>query len=109
MLAALELPSEGSRAKAADYREGILILLHKKFSHERIAQFLRAEGVKISQTAISSYLRKHSPTDAELTCIRRMLAERANAEPNGGKSNCEPSESRKLVRKRLTEPDDNTD
>ncbi len=76
---ALAAADRTSRAKAVDYREAILILLLKNFSQDRIAEFLRGEGVKISQSAISTYLQKHPPTDAEVARLRQKLAEQDGA------------------------------
>jgi hypothetical protein len=87
--AAITMQSRESRAKAADYREAILILRLKSFSQERIAAFLSAEGVKISQPAVSTYLRKHPPTEAEVARIKEMLA----AQPA---MRCDPEPGREI-------------
>lgn len=63
---AVALPKKPSRHKAAEYREVILVLAQKNLGHREISAFLEERGIRIHQTAISRYLRKHPPTQEEV-------------------------------------------
>jgi hypothetical protein len=108
--AAHAAPRRRSRLKAADYREAILILLGKNFSHEEIARFLRNEGVEINQTAISRYLRTHPPTETERRNVVSMPPEQDSAITSDAERRQKPEQLVARVRKeRPTEPEDDTD
>ena len=104
-------PRRSSRLKAADYREAILILLAKNFSHEEIARFLRNVGVDINQTAISRYLRTHPPTETEQQNVASMPPEQDGATANYAERRRKREELLAAARKeRGTEPEeDDTD
>jgi IS30 family transposase len=107
--AALALPAQPSHIKAADYREIILLLLQKHISHERIAGFLREHGVSIHQSAISRYVRKHPPTEAELTRIKTLITGQSPASVPRQQSSAErtpASESRGIIGKSQRKPEE---
>ena len=72
--AALNYSANRSRGRAAEHREIILVLSQERITQCEISAFLKKRGIRIHQTTISYYLRKHPPTDAEVARIKGMLA-----------------------------------
>ena len=107
--AAIALPARASRHKAAEHREIILVLAHKKLGHRAIAAFLKERGILVHQTAISRYLRMHPPTEAEQRKIADILVAQAGATVSDTDRRRRREELLAPARKVRTEPEDKTD
>ncbi|AHF92557.1 hypothetical protein OPIT5_22285 [Opitutaceae bacterium TAV5] len=61
-------------------REAILAFRAKNYSYERIAGFLKPQGILISGSSVGAFCRKHCPA-SEINRLRKNIAEGDNHSP----------------------------